>query len=40
MSHSDFGPYVEAKWRSYEINGKVGFVLKDKLKLLKLDLKK
>lgn len=37
--HPDFAPFVRAKWSSYQIFGKAAYVLKEKLKMLKSDLK-
>ncbi|KAL8508456.1 hypothetical protein ACS0TY_018907 [Phlomoides rotata] len=39
LSHEGLGTFVAEKWRSYNINGWGGFVLKEKLKMLKEDLK-
>ncbi|KAL8466630.1 hypothetical protein ACS0TY_035612 [Phlomoides rotata] len=39
LSHAGLGTFVAEKWRSYNISGWGGFVLKEKLKLLKDDLK-
>ncbi|KAL8547271.1 hypothetical protein ACS0TY_006841 [Phlomoides rotata] len=39
FSHPDFGNFVKEKWRSYNVEGWGGFIVKEKLKLLKNDLK-
>lgn len=39
MSHHDFSSFVTSKWQSYMIEGWGGYVLKEKLKCLKTDLK-
>lgn len=39
MQHPNFQVFVKSKWQSYNILGWGGFVLKEKLKLLKNDLK-
>lgn len=39
LSHPGFDSFVEERWRSYAVSGRAGFVLKEKLKLLKSDLK-
>jgi hypothetical protein len=37
--HRDFMPFVEDCWKSFNVQGKKAFVLKEKLKLLKEQLK-
>ncbi|KAL8524876.1 hypothetical protein ACS0TY_014480 [Phlomoides rotata] len=39
LSHEGLGSFVAEKWSSYNISGWAGFVLKEKLKMLKEDLK-
>ncbi|KAL8477268.1 hypothetical protein ACS0TY_029528 [Phlomoides rotata] len=39
LSHEGLGSFVAEKWISYNITGWAGFVLKEKLKMLKEDLK-
>lgn len=39
-SHPQFKNFVESTWKSYQVQGWGGFVIKEKLKLLKEDLKK
>lgn len=34
-----FDSFVKSKWDAYNVNGKASFVLKEKLKILKADLK-
>ncbi|PNY01680.1 cysteine-rich receptor-like protein kinase, partial [Trifolium pratense] len=40
LEHPDFKTFVESSWKSYNIQGKKAFVLKEKLKLLRESLKK
>lgn len=40
MSHPDFKKFVENAWNSYSVQGWVGYIVKEKLKFLKSDLKK
>lgn len=38
-SHSKFRDFVKEKWRSYKVEGWGSFILKEKFKRLKADLK-
>lgn len=40
MQHSDFKDFVREKWNSFNIQGWGGFVMKEKLKLLKAELRR
>lgn len=39
IHHSDFPAFINSKWNNYSVDGWAGFRLKEKLKLLKADLK-
>lgn len=39
MNHPNFSIFVEDKWNNYGVSGRAGYVLKEKLKMLKTDLK-
>lgn len=39
MQHNLLKPFVEAKWKSFGVQGWGGYIVKEKLKLLKNELK-
>ncbi|CAK8539202.1 unnamed protein product [Lathyrus sativus] len=39
LKYEDFFPFVEKAWKSYRVSGRNMFIFKEKLKLLKTDLK-
>ncbi|XP_019433996.1 PREDICTED: uncharacterized protein LOC109340725 [Lupinus angustifolius] len=40
FSNAEFGKFVEGTWNDLEVNGRGSFILKEKLKLLKISLKR
>ncbi|CAL5202946.1 unnamed protein product [Lathyrus oleraceus] len=40
LKHKDFSNFVDKEWRSFKVMGRGDFVLKEKLKLLKISLKR